>query len=384
MVTWLPAAYTLGRAVFYVVFGLYFLWAATTIGRWPAQLRTDRTALVVWLLMLATFALGLLAAPNPGKAIEAWLRYTLYSSVFFITTLALQLRQDNLLRLARGLAVSLAVMIAYLSLKLVIDIGHAESFEPTQQMKEDNLPWLWGFGLFVLVAAIRGRTLQLGGMLLLSAVIYAYIIGSQGRAALFGALVAAGVLIWLVLDRRERYALISFLAVALTAATLLTDITRQRAVTDAYNSSLDSMTSGRTVLWEQAIRHPPPNPLIGTGLANVEFHTEVITIGQLGRVRGLHNFVLDAWYETGWLGLAALAAWLGLGLARGVRAWRRQHDPQLKRLAGVCLAGAGAILSSGLFSFTYHSVQFIVFLPLLFAAVSHLALHAKPSVDQHA
>jgi len=97
-------------------------------------------------------------------------------------------------------------------------------------------------------------------------------------------------------------------------------------------------------------------------------------IGRQKRVKEakhLHNFLLDAWYETGIIGLMSLLAWLGLMLRRGVRAWR-SADGLAQQHAGLFLAASMAILTSGLFSFSYRSKPFSIYLFILLAALAFL------------
>jgi hypothetical protein len=86
-------------------------------------------------------------------------------------------------------------------------------------------------------------------------------------------------------------------------------------------------------------------------------------------VKHLHNFVLDCWYETGLIGVGALFLWLGVFFARGARRWR-VAAPGGRAAAGTLLAGSFAIIAAGLFSFSYLSKPFAVYLPLFLGALA--------------
>ena len=84
---------------------------------------------------------------------------------------------------------------------------------------------------------------------------------------------------------------------------------------------------------------------------------------------------LDAriWFETGLLGLSAFLVLIGALIAHTVCLWP-QLDTGHRRIAAAALAGISALLTAGLFSFSYTSRQFALYLFLLFAIL--LALPA--------
>jgi len=102
-------------------------------------------------------------------------------------------------------------------------------------------------------------------------------------------------------------------------------------------------------------------------------HIEVLRIGDALTVKHLHNFLFDAWFETGVLGLSAFLALIGTVLVHAIRLWP-QLDAGHRRIAAAALAGVSALLAAGLFSFSYTSRQFALYLYLLFAVL--LALPA--------
>lgn len=114
-------------------------------------------------------------------------------------------------------------------------------------------------------------------------------------------------------------------------------------------------------------------------MGNLVSRVEILRIDDLAgigevTVRHLHNFILDAWFETGILGLSAFLAMLGVVLARVLRTWPGL-DQEHRRIAAAALAGVVALLTAGLLSFSYTSKQFALYLYLLLAIL--LALPGK-------
>ena len=118
---------------------------------------------------------------------------------------------------------------------------------------------------------------------------------------------------------------------------------------------------------------------MGVGLGTVAQNATLLRF-QLGedfkQVKHLHNFLLDAWYETGLLGLGALLGMLGSVLVRLLLVWRDLSVMQ-RQQAGIWLAAAAALLSAGLLSFSYTSRQFACYLFLCLGGLSHLCSKPK-------
>ena len=126
---------------------------------------------------------------------------------------------------------------------------------------------------------------------------------------------------------------------------------------------------------------PPENPWLGVGFGNLASRAEVLRIGDLAgigevTVRHLHNFILDAWFETGILGLSTFLAMLGVVLGRVLLTWPGL-DQEHRRIAAAALAGVAALLTAGLLSFSYTSKQFALYLYLLLAVLLALPGNAE-------
>lgn len=363
----LPLAQVLGRGAFNTLSGIYFLWALASLAQ-ASTLRSQRGFLLLYGLMLAIWSLSLTQAADPQKGGYDLLRYVQYSLTALFTLIAIQQAPGQLDRLMHAMAWGALLVIAVLMLQLPYYV-FAVAFEPTQQLREDNLPWLLPLLLLGLVRRERAGWWVAAAI----AMFTFYVALSQGRAALLGLLVGLAVFGILGFQVRLRY--VAGSAVAILAAGILFGERFFRGVAGfgLDFATLDRFTSGRATIWWQALQMPPENPWLGVGVGNVASHTEVLRIGEAS-VKHLHNFVFDAWFETGLLGLSAFLALLLFVLVRTTRAWS-EFDPDRRRIAAAALAGVGALLTAGLFSFSYTSRQFALYLFLLFAIL--LALPAQ-------
>lgn len=145
-------------------------------------------------------------------------------------------------------------------------------------------------------------------------------------------------------------------------------------------ATMDRFTNGRATIWWQALNSPPENHWLGVGFGNIASRVDVLRIADLAgigevTVRHLHNFILDAWFETGILGLSTFLAMLGVVLARVLRAWPGLGQDH-RRIAAAALAGVVALLTAGLLSFSYTSKQFALYLYLLLAVLLALPQNA--------
>lgn len=372
MPAFFPLAQVLGRGAFNTLSGLYFLWALASLRSLPSENsgpRPQRWFIALYGLMLAIWILSLTQAVEPQKGVYDLLRYVQYSLTGLFTLMALQHAPRQLPRLMHALAWGALLVIVVLTLQLPYYLI-AVDFNPTRQLHEDNLPWLLPFLLLGLVARPRPRARWLAALAVAAFTFYVAL--SEGRAALLGLLVALGV--FGVLGYRLRLRVVLATALAVLAMGIVFGQHFFRGVSGAAFdfATLDRFTSGRATIWWQALQSPPDNPWLGVGIGNVVTHTEVLRIGEV-TVKHLHNFLLDAWFETGLLGLSAFLALIGAVLAHVFRLWP-QLDAEHRRIAAAVLAGIGALLTAGLFSFSYTSRQFALYLFLLFAIL--LALPA--------
>ena len=104
-----------------------------------------------------------------------------------------------------------------------------------------------------------------------------------------------------------------------------------------------------------------------------------------GKAKHLHNFLMDAWYETGLLGVGALLALIGSVLARLSGNWRNL-SPEDRQRAGILLSALMAIIAAALFSFGYTSRYFALYGFVCLGGLSYFAAiraAADRSPDRH-
>ncbi|MGH8515364.1 MAG: O-antigen ligase family protein, partial [Gammaproteobacteria bacterium] len=265
-------------------------------------------------------------------------------------------------------------VLATLYLMLLVHASD-EDFRPSRQMLEDNLPFLTPFILYYLHE--QGPKRPAFTVLALLAAITGYILLSQGRSALLGLVVVLVCYGALVLRWRIRTLVaVTSLITAVLVASYGNQFVRGAWSRQAVIEAVDDFTSYRSMLWRQALAAPPNNPLVGVGMGNTSRNRSLLSMkirrsAVVAQAKHFHNFLFDAWYETGIIGLMSLLAWLGLMLRRGVRAWR-SADGFAQQHAGLFLAASMAILTSALFSFSYRSKPFSVYLFIFLAALAFL------------
>ena len=367
----LPLAQVLGRGVFNTLGGIYFLWALLAL----PGLRGGFTAVrrepffILYVALLALWAFSLTLAADPAKGAETLARYTQYSLTGLFTYLALQHHADGPRRLVQAMVWGALLTLGVLLLQLPYYVW-ATTFDPTQQLREDNLPWLLPFVLGAFALAGRARSLALAVVLACAF----YILVSQGRAALIGLVVALAVYGLLGTRLRVRTVLAAALVVLLAGALLSERFFRGITGLSFDFATLDLFTSGRASLWVQALSMPPENIWLGVGLGNVGSHQAVLQIGEVA-VKHLHNFLIDAWFETGLLGLAALLTLFASAYGALMRSWSSLSAND-RTLAAAAVAASAALLAAGLFSFSYTSRQFGLYLYLVFVLMLALARRA--------
>lgn len=360
----LPLAQAGGRAAFHLLAGLYVLWGVLALYR--RGLPGERVALGLYALLLLSYALPILLAVDSLRAADKWLSFAYQSAAFPLTLAALYHNgAAGLRRLRQALGIGGLLLLGGLLLQL-IPLLTGDDWQPEQQLREDNLGWLLPFLLIAPCAAARRRRgLYTVTVLLLT---LGYIVLSGGRAALLGAVL--GLAVYSLLGWRwplRRVLLLTGVVLLLGVAVNAGHFVRSAHQQTTLPAALDTFTSLRTVLWRQALAQPPDNLLLGVGMGNVRYQEAVVVVDGL-HLSHLHNFLLDAWYETGVLGLTALLLFIAYALRRG---WR------VRRRAAAYLAAVTALLSTGLLSFSYASVQFALYLPLLLAVLLWLGRPCK-------
>lgn len=369
----LPLTQLGGRALFNVVAGVYILWGL--LGLWSRRERLDRTTVLLYLVLLGIFLLGIPGSMDPQGGFRLWLQVAGQSLSLLLMQAALQESPAHPDRLLNAMALfgGLTLVGLYGLLPYYIFGGPDRPFDPTYQLQEDNLPFLLPFMLGWLWRQDPSRR-RCGAMIGVVTACLGYVILAEGRAALLGLVVGLAMFCWTVLD--WRFIRIALLMVFVLVLGVAANTGPFRKADMDLKHPLDAFTAGRTILWRQALDHPPTRLWLGVGIGNGVQAQQVLSFemgGDRVQVRHLHNFLMDAWYETGLLGLGALLALIGTVLGRLAWVWQRLSVKD-RRCAGVLLAAATAILTAGLLSFSYTSRYFACYLFVCLGGLSRFAI----------
>ena len=365
----LPLTQVGGRAAYHNLAAIYLLWGLLALYRLDIKWsRAQYTALILQCAMLCSFLGGVLVAQDSLRALEKWASFAGQSLVFPLSLIALQQDRCSPERMAQALGLLGLMTLPALYLRLGFDMAQP-GFEPQFDMREDNLPWLAPF-ILLWVSTLHRFRLTL--LILIVLALTGYIIASEGRAALLAFAIAIAV--YELLGRGWKTSRAVFSAAAIMLLGLVAHggrFLRSAEEHDGMDGILTAFTSLRSILWQNALTYPPDSLWWGVGMGNTRYVEEVVRIAEL-HFGHLHNFVLDAWYETGFIGLGALLLFIGFPLGRLAMVWRRLNHNR-RHLAGTYLAAVAALLAAALFSFSYSSKQFALYLPLLLAVLLYLA-----------
>ena len=372
----LPLSQLGGRGLFNTLVSLYALWGLSSL--WSRRDRLDPSLVLPYLALLGVFLLTIPGSVDPIGGLRAWAGFALQSATVLLTLAALRESPTHADRLLNVMALFGALTLGGLCLLLLYYLLGAagQPFDPVMQLREDNLPfllpfllgWLWRY------SSPRWRYGVMTGVTLL---VLAYVVIAEGRAALLGLIVGLAVFGGLTLEWRIRR--IAGLAALILALGVTVNIGPFRKAELDPEHPLDAFTAGRTALWRQALANPPMQPWLGVGIGNGAHAGDVLRFelgGHAHQVKHLHNFLLDAWYETGLLGLSMLMALIGVILIRLAQVWR-QLSPVDRQRAGVWLAAASALLTAGLLSFSYTSRQLACYLFFCLGSLSYFGGSVK-------
>jgi len=381
----LPLTQLGGRALFNSIAGIYALWGLLSL--WNRRQQLDPTTTLLYLTLLGVFLLGIPGSLEPQEAFRSWGGFFMQSTSLLLMQVALRESPAYPDRLLDAMALFGGITLAGLILLLPYDVfgWSGRPFDPDNQLQEDNLPFLLPFMLGWLWRRGHGRWRN-GAMVTITAITLGYVVLAEGRTALFGLIVGLAIFCWVALGWRLRWSgLLAMLVLVL--AVIANTGPFQKSNLDP-DHPLDAFTTGRTILWRQALQHPPPRPWLGVGIGNGSHAGEVLRfkIGEgWHEVKHLHNFLLDTWYETGLLGLGVLLTLIGTIFGRLAWIWRRLSAEDRQR-AGILLAAALAILAAGLFSFGYTSRYFACYGLICLGGLNHFATSsaiADRNPDKH-
>lgn len=370
-----PLALIFGRGLLNSALLLYIAWALVAAPR--LRQHGNTTFLVLLVALLASYLASIMAALDPVRTIKIWAMVVAYMSIAPITLAMLATHPDKLRELERALGIGalLALVVAYVD--LVIVRLTTEHFIARLHVRAVDLPfcipfllaWLWqGWRGAARIAAIG---LALGSLI-------SFVVLSDERSPMMGALTACTVMGLLVL-RLKSWQVLAAITVMVGLAFLINSDALLRGFSngDELFMRLDSLSSMRLRLWAQTLANPPENALIGVGMGNAQYYLAVVHLGEI-TVRGLHNLWLDAWFETGALGLGMLIVMIVYVLARTARSWRLMNREQ-QASAGLFLTAALAVMMQSQFSITYSSREFGLYVFMCFAVLMHLVRQTSES-----
>jgi O-antigen ligase len=256
-------------------------------------------------------------------------------------------------------------MVAVAYGQLVYLLLHPD-FTPTQQMKEDSMPYLLPFILLFFYLK-PNATVRWPGIFATTLAILFYAFLSEGRAAQLSAVFAIFLFFIFALNIRWYIAcLISALSLLIIILGNQDTFIQLSGHEQSFYEVLNRFTSNRWELWDHAITSAPGWNILGYGMGNIRYADEIVTFSSGLKVAHLHNFILDLWFETGWIGLIAFLCFV-TSIIHAVSSSFVVMSSKKKIISGAALSSTGAILMAGLFSFSYNSKQFGVYLMLCLA-----------------
>ncbi|MES2012225.1 MAG: O-antigen ligase family protein [Pseudomonadota bacterium] len=320
--------------------------------------------------------LSLVLTHNLSSLYSSWLKYAVETSAFFILLYYLRNkvvateRVFNWLGGIGALTVVVALLVMLVQWMIEPNIAFAVG-----KVNKDVLPWLIPFAIPWVYQQAKPQFRWLAVLGLIATALFVGI-GTQGRTAILATALATSVLFVLYFRIKFWKVAVVLTLVAGSVAAIMPNVLRG-ALDVPTAQVLDRLTSGRAVLWRQAIQHPPENTWIGIGFANKEGKAVVTYIGD-EKVKHLHNLFMDCWYEIGYLGLTVFILWMGYHWWLLLRISRNGNDVE-KKQAAILGASIVAMLVEGMFAVSMNSRMFAVYLCLVFALATHMAAKQNAS-----
>lgn len=365
LVIWAPLTFMTG--VHFPASGpavIAVLLLAAWIGTWPtarrqraAVLARERWLVVAIVAFLVWNALSIMWAESSHAGLESFTEWLIVGAIFIVVATAInkpRYARWMLLAFVLGGVASVAIGLASTGLHAAPEIA-SESAAEGRLTGGSTDPNYLSAGLVAslivavaLFAVLRGTLTRwvVGGSIV---ILVAGIIAAESRGALLAALVAAVAAF--VLFKRSRLAL---------GAGLLTLVGLAAGWVAADPSALSRLSNfsgtgtGRTELWEIALRVGKAHPFVGVGLGNFQTQ-EAHYVQQPGILRNVamvveqphvvHNMYLQAFAETGIVGFLLLAVVVVALVAAALRAARDFEGAGHMDLATLARAVAVAQIS---------------------------------------
>jgi len=367
LLMFLPLLDLAGRAVFNIVFDVFVLIALMTI---TVSWRLPKAQAGLFIALHLSIFQSLVLTHNLTSLYSSWLKYAVETSAFFILLYYLRNKTVSTERVFNWLGGvgALTVVVALLVMLVQWLIEPSSVLQPGT-VNKDVLPWLIPFAIPWAYQQAKPKFRWLAVLGLIAVALFVGI-GTQGRTTALATMLAVSLLF--VMYFRVKFWQVALALLLMVGSVVAVMPNVMRGALDAPSAqTLDRLTTGRAVLWRQAIQHPPENPWIGIGFANKEGKAVVTYIGD-EKVKHLHNLFMDCWYEIGYLGLAVFILWMGYHWWLLLRISRNGNDVEKKQVA-ILGASIVAMLVEGMFAVSMNSRMFAVYLCLIFALATHMA-----------
>ena len=347
----------------------------TLRGRKPVEWRSPFTWPAV--LLLAAGAISVLVAADHRAALGLFRAYLVEPIAFFVVVsrVATSWRRASLILLGFGLA---GVAVAIPNAAVVLDAFfhhrlNAAVAAPVVIYNTPNAVALFLVPLVAVAASLAAyapdqRERLFSGAFLVIAVPASLLTFSRG-----GYLGMLAIAVGLALTYRRRLLLVAATVAAALALSRLPPIASRLGHEVDFQDPNNSLAQ-RARLWGATLRMLRDHPLFGSGLSG--FRRAVAAYGEpqsaAEDVIYPHNIVLNAWTETGILGLVAFVWLLVQAVRVSIMGWRSAERAWRPLHLGVVLA-VGAIVVHGLVDVPYWkndlSVEFWALLALTWAGL---------------
>ena len=353
-----PASVTMGRALANVLFFTYFLWALLAMR--PRDFPIRPKLLWLYAAMVSIFLLSTVAAMHPAEALHTWFRWAAYTFTLPVTLVVMtQQAFDDKRTIHWFGSAALLAMVAFLIL-LAVDSWRGKPIATS--VNGMSMAYLMPFLLFWM----REHSAVIASRWLIPLVAGTAVVGllfADSSAELL--VIGTGLLVMMAMMSRIGKQVLwigSLMLVLVLGFELLPKLSNLHG--SGLMELLDIWTSYRASIWLGAFQYPPENIWLGVGMGHAQYYEPFLSIP----VKGFHNFLLDAWHETGVLGLSALLALLtyigGLIVMR-----LRSATIELRRRAAPWVASIVAILVAASLDHSYGSVSFALIMMFELAVV---------------
>ncbi len=360
-----PTAASLGRALGNVLFFSYLIWALLALR--PRDLRLPPVLLGLYCATVLVFLLSATVAVDPGEAVHTWFRWFTYTLALPITLMVLAQQTLDEQRLLRWAGIAALAALLYFAGRLVYVWLQGEDIAGNVN------GMVMAYVLPFLVVWVRDRwppaTARWLQILLLVIAIVALLLANSSTEVLVA---AGGLLVLTAFLSRFGLRILWAAAVLLPAVLVFELLPKLQQVQGVdWQALLDIWSSHRTTIWLGAFQSPPENVWLGVGMGNAQFFEPLLSV----KVKSMHNFLVDTWFETGVLGLVASLSLLAYLMGSVLRALRAA-TPEAKRRAAPWVASIVAILIAASLDNSYGSLSFCL-LMLFELAVLRVFLQRK-------